>query len=80
MFNTDLMETLELGYMLDCAEAIVEGAVARRRVAGHTTGRISKTAMMRTGWRTFWSTDVGWTELTKKPVKITEFEPKERKY
>ena len=28
-FNTDLTEALELGAMLDCAEALVEGALAR---------------------------------------------------
>ncbi len=34
MFNTDLMEALELGYMLDCAEAIVGGALAPRGEPG----------------------------------------------
>jgi succinate dehydrogenase / fumarate reductase flavoprotein subunit len=33
-FNTDLMEALELGYMLDCAETIVAGAIAREESRG----------------------------------------------
>ena len=33
-FNTDLTEALELGCMLDCAETIVEGALAREESRG----------------------------------------------
>ncbi len=34
IFNTDLTEALELGYMLDCAETIVVGALAREESRG----------------------------------------------
>ena len=80
-FNTDLMEALELGYMLDCAEAIVTGAIAREESRG---------AHFRTDFET--RDDLNWLahtllrktsgglELTKKPVTITRFQPKERKY
>ena len=34
IFNTDLMEALELGYMLDCADTIVGGALAREESRG----------------------------------------------
>jgi succinate dehydrogenase / fumarate reductase, flavoprotein subunit len=33
-FNTDLVEALELGYLLDCAEATVAGALARQESRG----------------------------------------------
>jgi succinate dehydrogenase flavoprotein subunit len=81
VFNTDLMEALEVGYMLDCAEAIVDGALAREESRG---------AHYRTDFES--RDDVNWlfhtllkrkhegTELTKKPVSITKFQPKERKY
>jgi succinate dehydrogenase / fumarate reductase flavoprotein subunit len=34
VFNTDLLEARELGYLLDCAETTVAAAMARRRRAG----------------------------------------------
>ena len=80
-FNTDLMEALELGYMLDCAETIVEGAIAREESRG---------AHYRTDFET--RDDKNWLahsmvyktsgglDMKKKPVVITTFEPKERKY
>jgi succinate dehydrogenase / fumarate reductase flavoprotein subunit len=81
VFNTDLTEALELGYMLDCAETIIEGALMREESRG---------AHYRTDFEV--RDDVNWLahtlvrktsggmELTKKPVKITTFQPKERKY
>ena len=80
-YNTDLMEALELGYMLDCAETIVAGAIARQESRG---------AHYRTDFET--RDDVNWLahtlayktsggiEMRKKPVTITKFQPKERKY
>jgi succinate dehydrogenase / fumarate reductase, flavoprotein subunit len=80
-FNTDLMEALELGYMLDCSEAIIHGAIAREESRG---------AHYRTDFES--RDDVNWlahtlltrtssgVELTKKPVTITRFQPMERKY
>ena len=34
VFNTDLMETVELGFLLDCAEALVASALARDESRG----------------------------------------------
>jgi succinate dehydrogenase / fumarate reductase flavoprotein subunit len=34
LFNTELMETLELGFLLDCAEATVHAALARTESRG----------------------------------------------
>jgi succinate dehydrogenase / fumarate reductase flavoprotein subunit len=81
VFNTDLTETLELGYMLDLAEALIIGALAREESRG---------AHYRTDFEK--RDDANWLahtvitkqgtnlEITKKPVTITTFEPKERVY
>src|SRR5262249_14377416 len=34
VYNTDLMETVELGYLLDCADALVAGALERTESRG----------------------------------------------
>ncbi len=80
-FNTDLTEALELGSMLDCAEALLVGAIARQESRGahfredfperDDANWLKHTMLKRTS---------GGLELTKKSVSITEFEPKERKY
>jgi succinate dehydrogenase / fumarate reductase flavoprotein subunit len=81
VFNTDLMEALELGYMLDCAEAIVEGALAREESRG-AHYRTDFEARDDANWlaHTMLRKTSGGLVMTKKPVKITVFEPKERKY
>jgi succinate dehydrogenase / fumarate reductase flavoprotein subunit len=81
IFNTDLMEALELGYMLDCAETIIAGAIAREESRGahyrpdfpnrDDTNWLAHTMVRRTS---------GGLEMAKKPVTITVYEPKERKY
>ncbi len=82
-FNTELMEVIELGNLIECSEATIAGALARKESRGahyrtdyekrddvnflrHTLAYRSETA--------------GAPELRYKPVVITEFEPKERKY
>ncbi len=82
-FNTELMEVLELGMLLDCCEATIAGALARKESRG---------AQYRTDYPTrddknflkhtlAYKTDTpGLPGLRYKPVVITEFEPKERKY
>ncbi len=81
VFNTDLMEALELGYMLDCAEAIVEGALARQESRG-AHYRTDFEQRDDANWlaHTMVRKTSGGLELRKKPVTITIFEPKERKY
>jgi succinate dehydrogenase / fumarate reductase, flavoprotein subunit len=81
VFNTDLMEALELGYMLDCADTIVAGALNREESRGahyrsDFQARDDKNWLAHTVVR---KTSGGLT-FTKKPIVITRFEPKERKY
>jgi succinate dehydrogenase / fumarate reductase flavoprotein subunit len=80
-FNTDVLEAHELGCMLDCAEAIITGAIAREESRGahyredfqqrDDANWLAHTLVYRTS---------GGLELDKKAVTITKFEPKERKY
>ena len=80
-FNTDLTEALELGSMLDCAEALLVGALARDESRGahyrddfpdrDDANWLKHTMLRKTS---------GGLELSKKSVSITEFQPKERKY
>lgn len=81
IFNTDLLEALELNCLLDVSEAIVEGAIARTESRGAHMREdypdrddeewLNHTLAYRTS---------GGIQLKKKPVVLTRFEPKERKY
>lgn len=81
IFNTDLVEALELGCLLDVSEAIVEGAIARKESRGAHLREdypdrddvewLNHTLAYRTS---------GGIQMKKKPVVLTRFEPKERKY
>jgi succinate dehydrogenase / fumarate reductase flavoprotein subunit len=80
-YNTDLLEAHELGCMLDCAEAIIEGALAREESRGaHYREDFQKRDDVNWLAHTLVSRTSGGLELRKKPVTITEFQPKERKY
>ncbi|MER3436358.1 MAG: succinate dehydrogenase flavoprotein subunit [Chloroflexota bacterium] len=80
-FNTDLIEALELGYMLDCAEAIIVGALARQESRGaHYRTDFEKRDDANWLAHTLVYRTSGGIQLRKKPVTITVFEPKERKY
>jgi succinate dehydrogenase / fumarate reductase flavoprotein subunit len=84
VFNTNLIFTLELGFMLDCAETIIAGALERKESRGaHTRTDIPG------------RNDAEWLKhvvVTKGPegqdtpnieyvpVTITQWEPQERKY
>jgi succinate dehydrogenase / fumarate reductase flavoprotein subunit len=81
-FNRDLLDTIELGYMLDLAEAITLGALSREESRGaHSREDFPKRDdekwLVHTMFRH--STDEG-PQVFFKPVSITRFEPKERKY
>jgi succinate dehydrogenase flavoprotein subunit len=74
-------ETLEVGYMLDLAEAMVVGALAREESRGaHYRTDFEKRDD--TNWLAHTVTTKHGEELklSKKPVTITTFEPKERVY
>jgi succinate dehydrogenase / fumarate reductase flavoprotein subunit len=81
IFNTDLLEALELGCLLDCSEAIVEGALARQESRG-AHSREDFLERDDANWlkHTLVRKTSGGTELSYKPVVLTRFEPKERKY
>lgn len=80
-FNMDLVETIETGYLLDVAETIAISALTREESRG---------AHVREDFPT--RDDVNWLKHTLayrtsggvkfryKPVVLTRFEPKERKY
>jgi succinate dehydrogenase / fumarate reductase flavoprotein subunit len=81
-FNRDLLDTIELGYMLDLAEVIALGALSREESRGaHSREDFPKRDdekwLVHTMFRH--STDEG-PQVFFKPVTITRFEPKERKY
>jgi len=80
-FNRDLLDALELGHMLDLAEVIVMGALYRQESRGaHSREdypeRNDETYLVHTLVRL---TDKG-PRIFNKPVTITRFQPKERKY
>jgi succinate dehydrogenase / fumarate reductase flavoprotein subunit len=81
IFNTDLTETLEVGYMLDLAEALVVGALAREESRGaHYRTDFEKRDDGNWLAHTVITKNGDELDLTKKPVTITTFEPKERVY
>ncbi|MFC1858923.1 succinate dehydrogenase flavoprotein subunit [Thermodesulfobacteriota bacterium] len=80
-FNRDLLDALELGHMLDLAEVIAMGALYRRESRGahfreDFPERNDETYLVHTLVR---HTDKG-PQIFDKPVTITRFQPKERKY
>jgi succinate dehydrogenase / fumarate reductase flavoprotein subunit len=81
-FNRELLDAIELGYMLDLAEVITLGALSREESRGaHSREDFPKRDdakwLVHTMFRH--SMDEG-PQLSFKPVTITRFEPKERKY
>jgi succinate dehydrogenase / fumarate reductase flavoprotein subunit len=81
VFNQDVLGAIELGYMLDCADAIVLGAIERKESRG---------AQFRTDFPE--RNDEKWLkhidislngdgpQVSYSPVTITQWQPEERKY
>ena len=82
LYNTDLMETVELGYLLDCADALVGSARARTESRG---GHYREDHPLRddANWLKHslaYRNDDGSIRLDYKPVKMGPYIPMERKY
>jgi succinate dehydrogenase / fumarate reductase flavoprotein subunit len=81
-FNRDLLDAVELGHLLDLAEVITRGALIRQESRGaHTRedfpDRDDKDFLVHT--MALHDAAKG-PQIFTKPVTITRFEPKERKY
>jgi succinate dehydrogenase / fumarate reductase, flavoprotein subunit len=81
-YNTDLVETVELGFLLDLAEALVVSARARTESrGGHFREDFPKRDDANWLRHTLaWRAPSGEVKLDYKPVTITRYEPMERKY
>jgi succinate dehydrogenase / fumarate reductase flavoprotein subunit len=80
-FNTELLEAIELGYLLDLAEVTAQSALARKESRG-AHSREDYPERDDENWLKHtlaYRTDRG-VELGYKPVSITRFEPKPRTY
>jgi succinate dehydrogenase / fumarate reductase flavoprotein subunit len=81
VFNTDLLEARELGYLLDCAETTVASALARKESRGaHAREDYPERDDANFLTHTLATRSHGAPKLTYKPVTITIFEPKPRVY
>jgi succinate dehydrogenase / fumarate reductase flavoprotein subunit len=80
-FNTDLLEAMELGYLLDLAEATAHSAAQRTESRG-AHAREDYPLRDDKKWlkHTLIYRDNGKVRFTFKPVTITKYQPKERKY
>jgi succinate dehydrogenase / fumarate reductase, flavoprotein subunit len=80
-YNTDLMEAVELGFLLDLAQTLVHAARARQESrGGHSREDFPNRDDV--NWLKHslaWKTN-GTIKLSYKPVTITRYQPVERKY
>ncbi len=80
-FNTDLLEAIELGNLLDLALVTVEGALARAESRGaHCREDFPKRDDANWLKHTFATLSGDRVALAFKPVRITKLQPQERKY
>ena len=80
-YNTDLMEAVECGFLLDVAETVVATALARTESRG-AHFREDFPARDDERWLRHslaWKTG-GATKVSTRPVTITHYEPEERRY
>ncbi len=82
VFNQDVLGALELGYMLDCAEAIVTGAEERKESRG-AQYRTDFPERNDDDWLKHIDLSVNGGDapkVTYSPITMTRWEPEERKY
>ncbi len=81
VYNTDLLEARELGYLIDNAEAMATSAIARTESRG-AHSRDDYPERDDAGWlkHTLAYRDEAGPTLRYKPVTVTRFEPKPRTY
>jgi succinate dehydrogenase / fumarate reductase flavoprotein subunit len=85
-YNTDLLEAIELGFLLDLAELLVVGALARKESrGGHAREdyqtRDDENFMVHTmAYRDVGPDGSVSIRLDYKPVTVTRYQPMERKY
>ena len=85
-YNTDLLEAIELGFLLDLAELLVLGALARKESrGGHARedyqSRDDVSFMKHTmAYREVGPDGSATIRLDYKPVTVTRYQPMERKY
>ena len=82
VFNTDLMEAVELGFLLDCAETLVSAARARTESRG-AHFRDDHPLRDDANWLKHslaYKKEDGSVDLEYKPVKMGPYIPMERKY
>jgi succinate dehydrogenase / fumarate reductase flavoprotein subunit len=82
VFNQDLLGAIELGYMLDCAECIVVGALERKESRG-AQFRLDFPTRDDGEWLKHINLSVNGGDAPKisySPVTMTQWEPQERKY
>jgi len=81
VYNTDLLEARELGYLIDNAEAMATSALARTESRG-AHSRDDFPERDDAGWlkHTLAYRDEAGPTLRYKPVTVTRFEPKPRTY
>jgi succinate dehydrogenase / fumarate reductase flavoprotein subunit len=82
VFNQDVLGAIELGYMLDCAECIVVGALERKESRG-AQFRLDYPARNDDEWLKHIDLSLNGADaprISYSPVTITKWEPQERTY
>ena len=82
MFNQDVLAAIELGYMLDCAECIVVGALERKESRG-AQFRLDFPKRNDDEWLKHIDLSLNGgdgPEVSYSPVTITKWQPEERRY
>lgn len=80
-FNMDLVETVETGYLLDVAQTVALSALTREESRGaHVREDFPKRDDVNWLKHTLAYRTSGGMQMRYKPVVLTRFEPKERKY